>query len=147
MSAASEGNVKAIVAGLKRSPLLASLTDRQLKRLATFAKVRDIAKDAVVVTKGEKGIGFYVVLEGQVQVRKDGKALASLGPGEFFGELALFDGRARSADVVTLEPTTVVVLSRWEFWGFAEDHPEVLRLLFEAMASRLLDPSRRPPWM
>ncbi len=137
MSSASRGDVKAIVAGLRKSELLKSLNDRQLKRLAHYALVRDLAKDALVVTRGEKGVGFYVILEGRVEVRKAGQAVASLGPGDFFGELALFDNKPRSADVVTVEPTTVVVLSRWEFWGFAADKPEILRTILQVMARRL----------
>ena len=144
MTAASQGDLKAIVAGLMKSPLLASLTNRQLKQLAAYAKVRDIAKDSVVVTRGERGIGFFVVLNGHVQVRKGGRTVATLGRGEFFGELALFDARPRSADVVTLEATTVVVLSRWEFWGFASDKPGVLREILEVMARRL-DPTEKVP--
>ena len=144
MTAASQGDIKAIVAGLKKSDLLAGLSERQLKRLARFAMVRDIPKDSPVVKRGEKGIGFYVVLDGHVQVRKGGKVLARLGPGDYFGELALFDDRVRSADVVTLEPTTVVVLSRWEFWGFVSDQPDMLRAILQEMARRLGETERVP---
>jgi len=144
MTTASSGDLKAIMTGLRRSPLLSGLSDRQLKRLAHFAKVRDLPKDSFVVKQGDKGIGFYVVLDGHVQVRKGGTILARLGPGDFFGELALFDKRARSADVVTLEPTTVVVLSRWEFWGFAGDEPEILRTILQEMARRLEQTQRVP---
>lgn len=144
MSAASRDESKAIVAGLKKSALLSGLKERELKRLAGYAKVRDIAANTVVVKRGEKGIGFYVILDGHVQVRKGTTTLARLGPGEFFGELALFDDRPRSADVVTLEPTTVVVLSRWEFWGFASERPEILRTILQLMASRLEQTGRVP---
>lgn len=144
MTAASEGDLKAIAAGLRKSALLAGLSDRQLKRLAHHAKVRDLPKDFVVVKRGDKGIGFYVVLSGRVQVRKGGTVVARLGSGDFFGELALFDDRARSADVVTSEPTTVVVLSRWEFWGFASDQPEILRTILQEMARRLETTERVP---
>jgi CRP/FNR family transcriptional regulator, cyclic AMP receptor protein len=137
MTSASRGDVKSIVAGLRKSALLKGLNDRQLKRLAGYALVRDIPQGAVVVTRGEKGVGFYVILDGKAEVRKAGRTVATLGPGDFFGELALFDNRPRSADVVTLEPTTVVVLSRWEFWGFAADKPEILRTILQEMARRL----------
>jgi len=123
---------------------LAGLKDRQLKLLARHAQVREIAKDTVVVKRGEKGIGFYVILEGRVLVRKGTTTLARLGPGDFFGELALFDNRARSADVIATEPTSVVVLSRWEFWGFASEKPEVLRIILQEMARRLAETSRVP---
>jgi CRP-like cAMP-binding protein len=142
VTAASSGDIKAIVAGLKKSALLAGLSDRALKRLAHYAMVRDLPKDSPVVRQGEKGIGFYVILDGQVQVRKGGKTVAKLGAGDFFGELALFEERPRSADVVTTEPTTVVVLSRWEFWGFASDKPEVLRTILQEMARRLEETGR-----
>jgi CRP-like cAMP-binding protein len=144
MPAASQGDLKAIVAGLKKSALLAGLRDRQLKRLAHFAKVREIPADSVIVTRGEKGVGFYVILDGHVQVRKGGSTLARLGPGDFFGEMALFDDRPRSADVVAVEPTTVVVLSRWEFWGFASGRPEILRVILQEMARRLEDTGSVP---
>ncbi|MGA9838852.1 MAG: cyclic nucleotide-binding domain-containing protein [Thermoplasmata archaeon] len=137
MSGASKEEIKAIVAGLRKSALLSGLNDRDLKRLAQIALVRQIAKDSVIVTRGEKGIGFYVVLSGRVQVRKGGKVVAHLGPGDFFGELALFENRPRSADVVAVESTRVVVLSRWEFWGFASERSDLLRIIIQEMARRI----------
>lgn len=128
-----------MVRGLEKAPLFSGLSERQLKRLAKFVKVRTIPADTFVVKQGEKGIGFYLVLEGTLVVRRSGRAIARLGPGDFFGELALFDDRQRSADVVTDGPVTVVVLSRWEFWGFASDYPGVLRTILQEMARRLLD--------
>ena len=144
MTPTSPGDLKAIVAGLRKSALLAGLTERQLKRLAMSAKVREIPKESLVVKRGDSGIGFYVVLDGHVQARKGGTVLARLGPGDFFGELALFDKRPRSADVVTLETTTVAVLSRWEFWGFAGDEPAILRTILQEMARRLDQTGRVP---
>lgn len=142
MTAASRGEIAAIVAGLKKSTLLGDLKERELKRLAALGKVRDIAVDSVIVKRGEKGIGFYLILDGSVQVRKGSTKIARLGPGDFFGELALFDDRPRSADVVALEPTTVVVLSRWEFWGWASERSHILRTILQAMAGRLAETGR-----
>ncbi len=144
MTPIARDDSKAIAAELRKSALLSGLKDRQLKLLARHAQVREIAKDAVVVTRGEKGVGFYVILEGRVLVRKGSTVLARLGPGDFFGELALFEDKPRSADVIATEPTTVVVLSRWEFWGFASDKPEVLRSILTEMARRLSETSRVP---
>jgi CRP/FNR family transcriptional regulator, cyclic AMP receptor protein len=142
VSEAARGSTKAIVAGLKKSPLLSQLPDRHLKRLAGYAKVRDIPAGETVVKRGEKGLGFYVILDGRVQVKKGSTNVAKLGPGDFFGELALYNDRPRSADVVTTEPTTVVVLSRWEFWGFATDRPDVLKVILAEMARRLEQTSK-----
>jgi len=135
---------KEIVAGFANAPLFAGISAGTLKRMARFAKVRDLAPDTVVVKHGEKGIGFYLILSGQVQVRRGGRALARLGAGDFFGELALFDDRTRSADVVAVVPTRVVVLSRWEFWGFASDHPAMLRTILQEMARRLQESAPSP---
>jgi len=140
----SRAELTSIVDGLRKSALLKGLNDRALKRLAHYALVRRLTKDSVVVRRGEKGVGFFVILDGRVEARKGGKALATLGPGDFFGELALFDNRPRSADVVALEPTTVVVLSRWEFWGFASGRPEILRVILQEMARRLEDTGSVP---
>lgn len=144
VSPSAKDELKGIVAGFASAPLFAGLAGRQLKALAKFAKVRDIDPDTFVVKHGEKGIGFYLILEGHVQVRRAGRTLARLGPGEFFGELALFDDRTRSADVVTVEPTRVVVLSRWEFWGFANENPTVLRTILQEMSRRLQESSPSP---
>lgn len=136
--------LKGIVAGFAAAPLFAEMPERYLKRIAKFAKVRDIPAETPVVKQGEKGIGFYLILEGQVHVRRGGRTIARLGAGDFFGELALFDDRTRSADVVTAVPTRVVVLSRWEFWGFAQDHPTVLRTILQEMARRLQETAPTP---
>ena len=144
MSEAARGNRKEIVAGLRKSPLLAQIPERHLKRLAGYAKVRDIPAGSTVVKRGEKGLGFYVILDGRVQVKKGSTNIAKLGPGDFFGELALYHDRPRIADVVTLEPTTVVVLSRWEFWGFATERPEVLKIILSELSRRLEETGKVP---
>lgn len=140
----AKDELKEIVAGLSAAPLFSGLSERQVKRVARTAKVRDLAPDTVVVRQGEKGIGFYLILSGSVQVRKSGRTIARLRGGDFFGELALFDDRSRSADVVAAEPTRVAVLSRWEFWGFASENPDVLRTILQEMSRRLLDSAPSP---
>jgi CRP-like cAMP-binding protein len=144
MNTSSRADLKSIVTGLKKSALFSGLGDRQLKRLAHYAMVQQLAAGAVVVKRGDTGAGFYVVLDGQLAVRRGTRTVARLGPGDFFGELALFDKRARSADVVTLEPTNLVALTRWEFWGFAGNHPDILRTILAEMARRLAENARAP---
>jgi len=126
-----------VVEMLRGVPIFSGMTDRQLKTLGKDAQERTFPEGATVVRQGEKGIGFYLVLDGKVDVRRGGRRLASLGPGEFFGEMALFDEIARTADVVATTPARCLVLSKWEFWGFAMDEPKVLRGMMEVMARRL----------
>lgn len=127
---------------LQKVPVFAGLTDRQLSGMARDGKERTYAPGAAVVHEGEDGVGFYLILDGKVEVRRKTKRLATLGPGEFFGEMALFVDQKRSADVVAVEPTRCLVLSRWGFWAFASEQPKVLRTIIEEIAQRLAATSR-----
>jgi len=122
---------------LERVPIFASLNDRQLRRVSQDAVERKYSDGAAIVQQGEKGIGFFLILDGRVEVRRKDRVLATLGPGHFFGEMALFSDAPRSADVVATAPTTCLVLSRWEFWGFASSQPKMLRGMLEELARRL----------
>lgn len=131
-----------VAALLGRAPIFASLTDRQLRSLAKSAKVVSFAAGARIVTQGEPGIGLYLVLTGEAEVRQGDRTLARLGPGQFFGEMTLLDEQPRSADVVALQASECAVLSRWEFWGFAKGEPEVVQGVLKEMARRLRETNR-----
>lgn len=118
-------------------PLFSSLSNRDLKSVARTGLVRSFAAGERIVAKGDKGIGFYLVLEGRVEVRSDGKPIATITPGNFFGEMALFEEQRRTADVVAVSPSRCLVLSRHEFWGKMASEPEVLRLLMAELVRRL----------
>jgi CRP-like cAMP-binding protein len=122
---------------LQKVPIFSGFSERQLGSMARDGKERTYAPGASVVKEGEEGLGFYLLLEGHVDVRRKNRRLATLGPGQFFGEMALFTDQPRSADVVAAEPTRVLVLSRWEFWGFAMGQPKVLRTIIQELARRL----------
>jgi len=117
--------------------ILSSLTQRQLKKLADWVKLVAYSEGETIVKRGEAGIGLFLILDGGAEVRRGGRKLARLGVGQFFGEMTLFDDLPRSADVVATQPSKVAVLSKWEFWGFAEDEPKVLRGVLEEMTRRL----------
>jgi CRP/FNR family transcriptional regulator, cyclic AMP receptor protein len=127
---------------LGRAPIFSGLTEKQLRTLAKSTKVVGFPANARVVKQGEPGIGFYLLLQGQAEVRQGDRVLARLGPGQFFGELTLFDEQPRSADVVAVQPAQCAVLSRWEFWGFAKSEPEVLQGVLREMARRLRETTR-----
>lgn len=127
---------------LQKVPIFSNLSDRELRGLAKFALGRTYPEGTTVVKQGEKGIGFYLILEGGVEVRRKGRRLATLGPGNFFGEMALFEDQARTADVLASRPTRCLVLSKHEFWGFALDKGPMLRGLLGEMARRLSETDR-----
>ena len=131
-----------VAAMLGQAPIFAALTERQLKSLAKTAKVVAYPANAAIVKKGEPGIGLYLLLAGQAEVRQGDRTLAKLGAGQFFGEMTLLDDQPRSADVVAVTPAECAVLSRWEFWGFAKGEPEVLQAVLKEMARRLRETNR-----
>lgn len=127
---------------LQSVPIFSGLNDRQLRHLTRDSKGHAFSEGETVVKQGDKGLGFYLLLDGRVEVRRKGRRLATLGPGEFFGEMALFDDQPRSADVIALQPTRCLVLAKWEFWGFAMNQPRMLRGMLAEMARRLAETNR-----
>ena len=103
--------------------------------------------EQVIVQEGEPGQALYLIVEGGVKIASytiDGReiVLALLGPGSFFGELALLDGRPRSATVIATAPTSLVQVRRGEFLDLLERKPKLAARLLEALAGRLRDTSR-----
>ena len=92
--------------------------------------------DVIVGEKG-MGVGFYLVLDGKVEVRKGGKVLATLERGQFFGEMSVIDGQPRSADVVAVSQTKCWVLPTWSFAGLIKGHPEVAIPMLKELVKRL----------
>ena len=99
--------------------LFQELPSEDLERLARLAVRRTVATGETIVKRGELGVAFYVVESGAVEITTDRDEgtlqLASIGPGAFFGEMALFENQVRSATVTALEPTSLIVLTRWDF--------------------------------
>lgn len=122
---------------LKKVSILGALSQRQLTTLAKWADVVAFEKGETIVKRGDRGNGLYLILEGSAEVRRGGRNLARLGAGQFFGEMSLFDDQPRSADVVSLGPSKMAVLQKWEFWGFAASQPGVVLSVLEEMSRRL----------
>jgi CRP-like cAMP-binding protein len=129
--------VAAAMAMLSSVPLFAPLNKAQLRTLVESGKERSYRAGEAIVKQGDKGIGFYLIQSGEARVERGGKTLASLGPGQFFGEMALLDNQPRTADVNAVGPVQCLVLSSWEFWSAVGDEPEVLRSLFKETVRRL----------
>ena len=125
------------MAVLKKAPLWSGLNDAELRTLARSFKELKYPTDHVIVRKGDRGIGFYLIAEGTVEARSNGRVLAKLGPGQYFGEMALLDGQPRRADVVALEPTRCLVLSAWAFKGIVSSRPKIALELLQESVRRL----------
>jgi CRP-like cAMP-binding protein len=127
---------------LARIPLLAALGRPELRELAEIFREQVFEAGATVIRQGERGariLAFFVVIEGEASVTIDGNAVAVVGPGEHFGEIALFHDVPRRATVIAFTELRCLALSSWEFRTFVEKHPEVAWRLLETMAESLAD--------
>ena len=127
----------AIVEMLQKTPLWSGLTEKELKVIARSFKELKYESGQVIVRKGEPGVGFYLIVDGTVEVRSDGRVLSKLGPGQFFGEMALLDGQPRSADVVALEPSRCLAMTSWSFNAIISEHPKMALKMLQEFARRL----------
>lgn len=127
---------------LMQVPLFASLRPGELTSLAGRIRRRHFPKGEVIFHRGDAGSVLYIIRSGQVKITlfsEQGQeaVLALLMPGDFFGELALFDGRPRSATAIAVEPTETIALHRDDFLEFIRRHPEVTINMFAVLSSRL----------
>jgi len=111
---------------LKRVPLFAELDNRQLKKLAARFRERTVGPGTQVTTEGEmSGVGFFVVGSGEASVNAGGKDVATLGPGDHFGEIALVSEAARTATVTATTELRLLEIPFWDFRDFAHANPDV----------------------
>jgi CRP-like cAMP-binding protein len=132
------------VEALTRVPLFANLGQRQLKRLARLCKERQYGPGRAVVRQGQmSGVGFFVIVEGEASVSVDGREVARLGPGDFFGELALISRELRTATVTAETELRCLVLAFWDFRSFAKDNPDVSWKMMEHLVELVAEERRR----
>jgi len=125
---------------LKKMGLFTELSRRELRVVDGFMHQRNYLRDEVVFDEGEQGEAFYLVLEGQVLICHPGQAgqpIATLGPGQFFGELALLDDAPRSAQARAAEDSTLLVLFRGDFLGLMQSHGLVASKIAMQLARHL----------
>ena len=129
---------------LGQVPLFSGLSQRQLKRLAKLFKEREFRPGKPVVKQGDmSGVRFFVIVDGEATVSVDGTEVARLGPGDYFGELALISEQVRAATVTPDGPLTCKVIDFWDFRSFAKDNPEVGWKLLQHVVQLLLDERQR----
>jgi len=129
-------NVK--VEALKRAPLFESLSKKDLAKLARATEDLLVEPGTVLCREGRLGREFFVIVDGEAEVTKDGKHLATRGPGDFFGEIALITTTKRTATVTATTPLRCFILTRGDFRRVLEENPPVQRKVMEALGERLL---------
>jgi CRP-like cAMP-binding protein len=122
---------------LKDVPLFGGLNGKQLKTIAAGGKELSYVPGQHIVDEGAIGVGFFLILDGRVRVRKGNKTLAELKKGDFFGEMSLFDDQPRSATVEAISATKCMGLTEWIFTGMVKSNPDIALGLMKVLAARL----------
>ena len=122
---------------LRRVPLFADLDARESAEIAGSLRERTFAAGEPVVTEGHAGIGFFVIVEGEARVAVHGQERGRLGPGDYFGEIALVAETERTATVTAETDLRCLSLSAWEFRPLVERNGALAWKLLQALAKKL----------
>jgi len=122
---------------LSSVPLFSACSKKELALVARRAEDVKVEAGKVLVREGAAGAEFFVILDGTAEVSRHGTKVAELGPGAFFGDLALLDRAPRNATVTALTPMELVVLGQREFAGIIDEVPGFAHKLLAGLAHRL----------
>ena len=122
---------------LAACPLFRGIDAQGLAALAERAAQVDFPAGHVIARQGEIGTGFFVVIAGRVRVVRDGTVVATLGDGEFFGELSVLDRMPRNAMVAAEVPTSCLALASWDFDAVMLEQPALTLAILRGVAMRL----------
>jgi CRP/FNR family transcriptional regulator, cyclic AMP receptor protein len=132
------------VEALRRATLFEGLSRKQLVQLARVSEDLEVPAGKVLCKEGEVGQEFFVIIDGEAEVTKNGEWLATRGAGEFFGEIALLEQTQRMATVTAQTPLRFFVLTRRDFRQLIRDNPGVELKVLQAVARRLIQVSGDP---
>ena len=118
-------------------PLFAAASKSDLKKIAAITDEIDLRAGKELTRQGALGREFFVLLEGTADVKKDNRKVNTLGPGDFFGEIALVSREPRTATVISTSPVRALVITDRSFRRLLDDAPRVQTKVMEAMAERL----------
>lgn|SRR5689334_23956875 len=124
---------------LKRTPLLAGLGRRDIEEVGRLADEVDLKAGHVLMRQGDPGREFFVVIDGEVSVERDGRHVANVGPGGFVGDIALVTERPRTATVTVTVPSRFLVVGHREFHTLMDQYPSIRMSVLESMAIMLRD--------
>jgi CRP/FNR family transcriptional regulator, cyclic AMP receptor protein len=123
-------------ARLKEVPFFSAMSKKELAAVAQQTDELDVAAGKVLAREGDFGHEFFVIDSGRATVTRDGEQIAELGPGDFFGEMALLDEDRRTATVTAASPMSLVVMTRASFRALDRAAPSVHEQVAKAIAER-----------
>jgi CRP-like cAMP-binding protein len=122
---------------LKKVPLFSHCNKKQLASIASLADLINVPAGRELITEGKPGLEFMVIVEGAGEVRRKGRKIDTLGPGDFIGEMALISRGPRNATVRTTTDTLLLAVTERQFWTLIEQAPEIQTSLLKALGQRL----------
>ncbi len=122
---------------LKSVPIFSELDRGDLSRLAKLMVPRPVKSGDAVIEENDQAAGFFVVSSGKLEAERHGKSLATYGPGDFFGEMALFEGFPRSATVRAVEDSELLAMTRWDFTAELKNRPQIALGMLPVLVRRL----------
>jgi CRP-like cAMP-binding protein len=117
---------------LKRVPLFSDLDGKELEQIASSMKARTFSAGQQIAVEGESGVGFFVIEDGQAKVTVAGDEVRTLGPGDYFGEVALITHGARTATVTADTELKTYGMTFWDFRPLVEDTPGIAWKLLQS---------------
>jgi CRP/FNR family cyclic AMP-dependent transcriptional regulator len=126
---------------LKRVPIFSDLNDKELERIASSMKQRTFQAGDQVTTEGQGGVGFFVIEEGEALVTVGGDERRRLGPGDYFGEVALLNQSVRTATITAETELRCYGLTSWEFRPLVETHGSIAWKLLQVMSKTYQSPA------
>jgi CRP/FNR family transcriptional regulator, cyclic AMP receptor protein len=139
-----------LLARLRTVPLFEGLSDKELKHVLAQSIIVDHEAGRDIVEQGHLGAGFHLILEGQATVSQGSRIVGTIGPGDYFGEISVIDGKPRSATVMTNSPVRTLALAAWDFRPLLEAHPafsrKILLGLCQAIRTAEAQLSEIPEW-
>ena len=128
---------------LRSVPLFEGLGGRDLQRIATTMKPRRFAAGEAIAREGERGAWFFVIEEGTARVSIGGDSVRELGPGDYFGEIALIAEVERTATVMAETEMRCYTMTNWEFRAIVESNPSIAWHFLEAVAKMVQEADER----
>jgi CRP-like cAMP-binding protein len=126
-----------LTSALMDMSMFSGMSKKEISRSVGTAVQRQFAAGKPIVQDGKGGVGFYLILDGKVAVKKDDQVINELVAGQFFGEVALLeDDSLRTADVIAVEDTNCLVMSSWDFKAFMSTSPKAAAHINDILARR-----------
>jgi CRP-like cAMP-binding protein len=125
------------IAALGRVPLFSEANKKTLRAVEQVVHERGFEAGWTIAAEGGEAIGFFVIEEGEAEVSVDGKLVQKLGPGDYFGEIALLGRGSRTASVRALTAMRCLTIDSWDFRPLVRSNPDLSWALLEALATRL----------